>query len=146
VTPRRVELTLAELRGLTILERARACAVAGVAEHELAGMLRAVVGRQGTPAELERAVELLYAIALQLERRTDPAATWADAQLWDLALRLDESAADPIADAEAAASVAAARATGLPPAVAGELTLAQLEAYGAAERKPRTRRHARTRR
>jgi hypothetical protein len=125
---RRVELTLADLRRLTILERARAAAVVGVAADELGPLLRSV-GGHGTPEEIERAVELLYAIAWQLERRLEPAVTWEEAQSWELALNLEAETADPVADAEAAASVEAAIATGLPPAVAGELSLAQLDAY-----------------
>jgi len=126
---RRVELTLADLRRLTILERARAAAIAGVSERELGPLLRAVAGRDGDPEATERAVELLYAIALQLERRLEPAVTWEEAQSWELVLNLEDAAADPIAEAEASASVEAALATGLSPAVAGELSLAQLDAY-----------------
>lgn len=144
---RRVVLTLADLRRLTILERARAAATVGVAERELAPLLRAVVGRDGSPEEIERAVELLYAIAYQLGRRLEPALTWEEAQTWDLALDLE--AADPVAEAEATASVEAALATGLPPDVAGELSLAQLDAYRAARdkrEKAQPRRRARVRR
>lgn len=125
--PRRVVLDLADLRRLTILERARACAVAGVSEQDIAPLLRAVTSHNGTPETLERAVTLLYAIAYQLARRLDPSTTWDDAQAWDLALDLER--ADPIADAEARASVEASIVTGLPPSEAGELTLAQLDAY-----------------
>lgn len=126
--PRRVVLTLADLRGMTVLERARACAVAGVAERDLAGLLRTVSARQGDPAELEAAVTLLYAMVYQLERRRDPAADWPTVQTYDVALDLE--AGDPIADAEARAAVDAAIVTGLPPDVAGDVTMAQLERYG----------------
>jgi hypothetical protein len=127
--PRRIVLTLPDLRRLTVLERARACAIAGIGEREIRPLLVAVTSRQGEPADLERGVLLLYAIALQLERRLDPALTWEAAQTWDLAVDLD-AAPDPVAEAEAHAAVEAALATGLPPAEAGELTLAHLEAYG----------------
>lgn len=136
---RRVELTLADLRRLTVLERARAAATVGVADREIGPLLRAVSGRGGSPEELERAVELLYAIAHQLGRRLEPALTWEDAQTWDLVLNLTAETADPVAEAEASASVDAALATGLPPAVAGELSLAQIDAYRAA-RDPKARR------
>lgn len=146
---RRVELTLADLRRLTVLERARACALVGVKERELGPLLRAVAGRDGEPEELERAVELLYAIAYQLGRRAERDLTWDDVLGWDLALNLEDATADPLAEAEAHASVEAALATGLPPNVAGELTLSQIEAYGnvraEAERGRRTHR-ARVRR
>lgn len=147
---RRVELTLADLRRLTILERARAAAVVGVSERELGPLLRAVSGRDSSPEATERSVELLYAIAWQLERRLEPAVTWEEAQSWELVLNLEDATADPVAEAEATASVEAAIATGLPPAVAGELSLAQLDAYRtaraeAAQSSPR-RHRARVRR
>jgi len=126
---RRVELTLADLRRLTVLERARACAIAGIAETEIRRLLIAVSTHQGEPEELERAVLLLYAMALQLERRIDPAISWEDAQRLDLALDLREETTDPEAEAEAFASVQAALGTGLSPSDAGDLTLAQLDAY-----------------
>lgn len=128
-TPARVVLTVADIRSMTVLERARACATVGVRETEIAPLLRAVSSHRGSPEELERAVELLYAMAYQLGRRIEPALTWADAQTWELALDLD-GPMDPLAEAEARAGVEASLATGLPPAEAGELTLAQLEAYG----------------
>jgi hypothetical protein len=127
--PRRVVVAYADARRLTILERARACAVAGVAERDLAGLLEAYTHRRATPADELRGSILFYAIAWQLERRLDPGVTWEAAQTWDVALDL-EAPADPVAEAEARASVEASAATGLPPAIAGELTLAQLEVYG----------------
>ena len=63
------------------------------------------------------------------ERRLDPSLSWEAAQAVDLVLDLEASAADPVAEAEATATVEAALATGLPPAVAGELSLAQVDAY-----------------
>jgi hypothetical protein len=127
-TPRRIVLSLADTRRLTVLERARACALAGIAPAEIGPLLRAVAAQQGDAAALESGVTLLYAIAYQLERRIDPALAWADAQSWDLALDLES---EPDAGDELAAeeSVEYAIATGLPPAVAGELTMAQLDAY-----------------
>lgn len=122
-----VVVTYADLRRLTILERARACAIAGVGEDELERLVDAVVRHEGTADDLERGSTLFYAMALQLERRLDRSLSWDDAQTWDV--KLDLEARDEIADAEAKASVDAAIATGLPPAVAGELTLAQLDAY-----------------
>lgn len=124
---RAVTVTYADLRRLTILERARACAIASVGESELERLVDAVVRHEGTADDLERGSTLFYAMALQLERRLDPSLSWDDAQTWDV--KLDLEARDEIADAEARASVDAAIATGLPPAVAGNLTLAQLDAY-----------------
>lgn len=127
--PRRVTLTLPGIRSLTILELARACAIANVRTTDAQRLIRALGSPAGAdPAELVRGTELAYALALQLERRRDPALTWDQAQTWDLVFDLD--AGDPIADAEARAAVEASIATGLPPDVAGQLTLAQAEAYG----------------
>jgi hypothetical protein len=124
-----VTLTLAGIRSLTILEIARACATTDVRTTEAQRLIRSLGHPDGAePAELVRATELAYALALMLERRHDPTLTWQQAQTWRLIFDLD--AADPIADAEAEAAVAAAIATGLPPDVAGQLTLAQAEAYG----------------
>lgn len=125
--PREMVVTLAGIRSLTILEIARASAIAGVRRADAVRLLRSLNDPNGDPADLERGALLLYAWALMLERRRDPAATWEAAQTWRVVLDLD--AVDPIADAEAEASVAVARATGLPPREAGTLTLAQAEAY-----------------
>jgi hypothetical protein len=136
--PREVVVTLAGIRSLTILEIARAAAIAGVRRSEAEHLLRSLNDPHGDPADLERGALMLYAWALMLERRRDPAASWEDAQTWRVILDLD--AVDPIADAEAEASVAAARATGLPPDAAGALTLAQAEAYGEVDGRAAVRR------
>jgi hypothetical protein len=129
IDPREVTVTLAGIRSLTILEIARACAISGVRRDEAERLLRSLNDPAGDPADLERAAELLYAWALVLERRRDPSLSWEQAQTWRVVFDLD--AVDPIAEAEAEASVSAAIATGLAPDVAGQLTLAQAEAYGA---------------
>jgi hypothetical protein len=129
IEPRPVTLTLAGIRSLTILEVARACAIAGVRNTDAQRLIRQLGHADGAdPDELVRGTELAYALALMLERRADPGLTWETAQTWRLVFDLD--AADPVAEAEAVASVDAAIATGLPPDVAGQLTLAQAEAYG----------------
>ena len=125
--PRPVTVTLAGIRSLTILEIARAAAISDVPRGDAERLLRSLNDPAGNPADLERAALMLYAWALMLERRANPALTWEQAQTWRVTFDLD--AADPIAEAEAAASVEAAIATGLPPDVAGSLTLAQSEAY-----------------
>lgn len=131
-SPKRVTLTLPIIRSLTVLEAARACAIAGVRLRDSERVLRAVNNPNAEPEDDAQAAALLYAYALMIERRTAPGTTWEEAQGW--ALAFDVGASDPIADAEAEASVATSIATGLPPAVAGELTLAQAEAYGQAGR------------
>lgn len=143
---RPIALTYADLRRMTVLERARACAIADVGEADIARLVDAVIRHEGSAEDLATGAALLYAMALQLERRLDPALTWDDAQTW--AVSMDLTATDPIADAEARASVEAALGTGLPPAVAGELTLAQLDEYrlSAAERDKRRKRRSGKRR
>lgn len=126
--PRHVTLTYADTRRLTLLERARACAVADVSEAELGPLLDAAMARRATPEQALKASECFYAIAWQLERRLDRSLTWEEAESWDVTLDLT-SEPDPIAEAEARTSVEASLATGLPPDVAGEITLAQLDAY-----------------
>jgi hypothetical protein len=125
--PRPVTVTLAGIRSLTILEIARASVISNVPRGDAERLLRSLNDPAGDPADLERAALMLYAWALMLERRDNPGLTWAEAQTWRVTLDLE--AADPIAEAEAVASVEAAVATGLPPDVAGKLTLAQTEAY-----------------
>lgn len=128
IEPREVTLTLAGVRSLTILEIARACAISGVRNTDATRLLRSLTDPAGDPADLARATELLYACAMMLERRADPALTWQTAQTWRLVFDLD-AGVDAVAEAEAEASVDAALATGLPPAVAGDLTWAQAEQY-----------------
>jgi hypothetical protein len=116
------------VRGLTVLESARALALAGVSQQESERLLR-VFGRQDAePAQLVAAAELLYAFAYQWVKRSEPEATWLEAQTWRVILDLEEPL-DELAEAEAIASVDAAIVTGLSPAAAGELSLAQLEEY-----------------
>lgn len=126
--PRVVPVTPAMVRGLTVLESARALALAGVSQQESERLLR-VFGRQDAePAQLVAAAELLYAFAYQWVKRSEPEATWLEAQTWRVILDLEEPL-DELAEAEAIASVDAAIVTGLSPAAAGELSLAQLEEY-----------------
>lgn len=126
--PRAVTVTLAGIRSLTILEVARASAIAGVRQGDARRLLRSLNDPAGDPADVELAATLLYAWALMLERRAEPGLTWEQAQTWRVVLELGST--DPIAEAEAEATVAAALMTGLPPDVAGGLTLAQAEQYG----------------
>ena len=127
IEPRPVTVTMAGIRSLTILEIARASAISDVPRGDAERLLRSLNDPNGNPADLERAALMLYAWALMLERRANPALSWDEAQTWRVTLDLD--AVDPIAEAEASASVEAAVATGLPPDVAGNLTLAQSDAY-----------------
>jgi hypothetical protein len=127
IEPRPVTVTMAGIRSLTILEIARASAISDVPRGDAERLLRSLNDPNGNPADLERAALMLYAWALMLERRANPALSWDEAQTWRVTLDLE--AVDPIAEAEASASVEAAVATGLPPDVAGNLTLAQSDAY-----------------
>lgn len=125
--PREVVLTIAHVRGLTVLESARALATAGVRQADAQRLVLTLGRRDAEPAEVELAAELLYAFAWQYVRRTEPAVTWDEAQSWRVILDLE--ARDELAEAEAIASVDAAIVTGLPPGVAGDLSLAQLDEY-----------------
>lgn len=124
---REVVVTVAAIKSLTILEVARASATVGVKRTDTERLLRALADPDGDPAALEQGAELLYAWAWQLVRRDEPATTWLEAQSWRVTFDLETD--DPIAEAEAEARVAAAVATGLPPAIAGELTMADMGAY-----------------
>lgn len=125
--PRRVTITLAGIRSLTILEIARASATAHVKRSETERILRSVTRADGDPADLERGALLLYAWAWQLVRRDEPAVSWEEAQTWRVEFDLD--ATDELAEAEADATVRAAALTGLSPTEAGGLTLAEMDVY-----------------
>ena len=128
--PRRIEITWSDIRGLTVLEAARACALAGVSPADAERLIAAYALAQLEPAEVLTAATLLYAIVLQLERRNDPAATWEAVQLLQVALNAeDPDRLEELATAEARAEVEAAIATGLPPHEAGQLTMRQVGAY-----------------
>lgn len=139
--PREVVFTLAHARSLTVLESARALALAGVRQHDAKRLLLVFGSRGGSPDELLAAAELLYALAYQYARRTEPGLSWEEAQGWRVILDL-KSGVDELAEAEAVASVDAALTTGLPPSEAGDLSLSQIEEYRriAAEREKRSRR------
>jgi hypothetical protein len=125
--PRPVTLTLAAARSLTVLELTRACALAGVRQDDVRSLMRSLASGATPPEHLERAVTLLYAMAFELMLRDERELSWDEAQRWRVTLDLD--ATDELADAEAVAVVEAAIVTGLPPREAGELTVAQLDAY-----------------
>ena len=145
MTPKDVTLTLGDIRGLTILEAARANTLADVRQSDVARLLGMLDRQDAEPELVEKAFTLLYAYAYQLARREDPATTWPEAQTWRVALDLETR--DDLADAEAKASVDAAIVTGLPPAVAGSLTVAQMEEYRAiSDERQRSARQRRGRR
>jgi hypothetical protein len=142
--PREVVLSVAMTRSLTVLETARALALAGVRQRDAERLLATFARSDADPAQLLAAAELLYSLAFQYVLRTEPGTSWEDAQRWRVVLDI-EAPVDELAEAEAIASVDAAIVTGLPPAVAGSLSLAQMDEYRrvAEERnKPRRRRRA----
>jgi hypothetical protein len=128
-SPRLVTITLPRIRSMTILEIARASATAGVKRTDTERLLRSLTRADADPHDLELGATLLYAWAWQLVKRDEPDATWAEAQTWRVEFDLD--ATDPIAEAEAEAVVSASVATGLPPDVAGALTLEHMAVYDA---------------
>lgn len=125
--PRNVVVTLAGIKSMTILEIARASVIANIKRSETERLLRNLVRNDADPSELERGALLLYAWAFQLTKRDEPDLTWEDAQTWRVTFDLDIT--DPMQEAEAEARIAAALATGLPPAIAEQLTLADMGAY-----------------
>lgn len=131
--PRVVEYTTADVLGLTVLEWARVSTIARVPRKELGRLARlAVSPDDASPEELETAAEVMYAIALQLERRLDRALTWDDAQGWRVVIR-QAPAELALVEAEAEAEVMASMLSGAPIVDrAGELSLAHVNAYGRA--------------
>jgi hypothetical protein len=125
--PRKVTVTIAGIKSLTILEVARATVIANVKRTDAERLLRTIIDPDADPAELERGTLLLYAWAFQLVKRDEPEATWQDAQTWRLEFDLD--APDDIAEAEAEARIHASLVSGLPPDVAQNLTLADMGIY-----------------
>lgn len=141
--PRLVELTWGQTQSLTVLEQARACVLAGVKPGQAARLMRAYASGEADPEEILAGATLFYAVAYELELRKDPGVTWETAQTWRVAIAAGEP--DPMIAAEARAKVETAIATGLPPAVAGDLTMAEVGAYAdiAKESRPRARRSRR---
>jgi len=128
--PREVVVTIPAVKRLTILEVARASVAAGVNGAEAERLMRTLTtsgAADAEPADVERVATLLYSWAWQLVRRDEPGVTWAEAQTWRVVFDMD--ATDELADAEAEAIVRAAAATGLPPAEAGRLTIAEMGIY-----------------
>lgn len=147
--PRLVTLSIAESQSMTVLEQARACVLAGVKPADTRRLIRAYASGEATPEELLAGATLLYAIAYELELRRDPALTWEQAQGWRVQLGAGDAATEARLKAEAEARVTAALAYGVPPvASAGDLTMADVEAYAVvraeaereAARRPRRRR------
>lgn len=141
--PRVVELSWAQTQSLTVLEQARACVLAGVKPAQASRLMRAYASGEAEPEEILAGATLFYAVAYELELRRDPGLSWEEAQTWRVAIATGEP--DPMIAAEARAQVETAIATGLPPAVAGDLTMAQVGAYAeiAKESRPRARRSRR---
>lgn len=125
--PRTVVVPWGATQRLTVLESARACVLAGVKPEQAQRLMRRYASGQAEAEELLEGALLLYAITYELELRRDPSVTWDEWQR--VRVSVDVTARDPMLEAEAHAAVNAALATGLPPAVAGELTMAEVAAY-----------------
>jgi hypothetical protein len=132
-----VEFTTADLLGLTALEWARVSVLAKVPQDRLNELARAAIDHRASPEEIELGTLILYAAALQLERRINPALTWDDAQTWHVAIRSAPEESRAI-EAEADAVVQAAMISGAPVVErAGDLTVAHMAAYGRARDRAR---------
>jgi len=126
--PRRIEISTVDVMGLTYLELARVSIVADVPQDRIVAALQRAIAGDASPAEGELGARVLYAIALQLERRIDRALTWADAETWRVVFT---TASPRELEAEADAEIAAATISGAPVVErAGDLTLAHAAAYG----------------
>lgn len=141
--PRTVLISWSDLQSLTVLEQARACVLAGIKPAEASALMRDYATGDGSPEDLLRGALLFYAVAYELELRRDPELSWSAAQGWRVQL---DATRDPLIAAEAEAKVRTALATNLPPEVAGDLSMAEVEAYNAvraeaerAARRPRRR-------
>jgi hypothetical protein len=148
--PRKVELRLLDTDRLTLLEYGRALAAAGVKDQEVAPLLRAAfrTTRDADPEDFARGLALAYAIVWQLEKRSSPALTWAEAQTWDV-VPIEATAADyeAVGIERAADELVAKVALGasMSPLEAGRLTLSQVSGVGKAASSS-TRRRARVHR
>ena len=145
--PRELVLSWADTQALTVLEQARACVLAGIRPANADRLMRAYASGEAEPEELLEGALLFYAVALQLELRRDPGATWEDAQRWRVTI--DAGEPDPMIAAEARARVETSIATGVPLERAGDLTMAEVQAYNdvhADAEKARRRRAPRGRR
>jgi hypothetical protein len=130
VDPRPVTLTAAQIRSVTVRELAQACKAARVRRSEVDALMATAMDDAGDPSETAEAVDLIYALAWQIARRTEPGLTWDDAQTWDVRVEGD-MAPDPV-DAEAdRLRVEASVLTGLPLDQADQITLAELGDYAA---------------
>lgn len=124
-------LTLADIRNLTVLELMRACALAGVRRSEFGDLTAALADAGADPELAYRAALLAYAVAHVRELRTNPAATWAEAQARELTIGEPDAAAELVADDAARMLAEAAVLTGSTPEAAGRLTVRELDAYAA---------------
>jgi len=125
--PRYVEFSLAQRASLTMVEMARACALADVGPQDADELFKGIVAQRVSGADFLRGVTLVTAMALQYVRRSEPELTLEDALGWDL--HIVEGEPDRAAELEAEVIVGAALITGLPPREAREVTAAELDVY-----------------
>lgn len=124
--PRQVDITVDDLRSLTVRELVQACRVVGVRRAEVAGLVDMAMDPNGDPDETAQAVDLVWALAWQYVRRSDPSATWDDAKGWDVKVT---GVPDPVEDDLEQLRAEAALTAGVTPDQVDDITLAQLDAY-----------------
>jgi len=128
----RLDLNTFDASGLTLIEVLDMAEAAGVSPEALASMLSA---SRTSPSK----VRLLFALAWVVARRADASLAYAEVCTWKLDV-IGVIKENPTAVKRAAMVVNAARLTGLPPSEAGKLTVAEIGAYGAANRRTRRKR------
>ena len=128
--PRRVAVAAQDLRTLTGAELFTCLAWAGLTRAGLTEALQALQDPEGDPGWGLRGMRFLQgaALVLQLRDHPDPRPTWEEAMEWDVTADLSE-AEDPLEADRLEYRVAASIATGLAPAEAELVPVAEVEAF-----------------
>lgn len=133
--PRKITLDLANLNSgnLTLMDALDIVEVSGVQPHRFQATLASTNTGNGIKAKM------LYAFAWVLLRRLEPGVTWEEMQTYDLEI-VGEMASEEEAERiqqRANAVMGVVRATGVTPAEAEKLTMAQVRAAIPQQRKRR---------
>ncbi len=129
-----LDLSTFDATALTLLEVLDMSEVAGVPPEELSGLLQL---KGMTPAK----AKLLYALGWCIARRETPGLLFSDVIRWKMTVKGKPDPEKPVRNAKrATALVNAAKVSGLPPTEAGNLTMAELQAYRAGSNRAARRR------
>jgi hypothetical protein len=127
ITVCKLDLNTFDASQLTLLEVLDMAEAAGVEPEALTTLLRLP---KGSP----RKMRLLFALAWVVARRANVALTFAEVCTWRLEM-IGEIKENPMAAKRAALVVGAATLSGLSPSEASNLTVAEIGAYSARNRK-----------